>query len=297
MNQLWRDYALFHVYQVYSQDMDPAYPVLATIECDMDPEQQVWFSFLHVAYYNLGSALAVFERYSEPTVPTDLLKLPCATERRGNRDPRRLAAHFASICDIAEQHGGLHAWLSSHIVTDPIDSWNNVVAALQTIHGNGRWASYKMSEILWKVNGFNLRAPDMGHANSSGPRQGLALLFDSLPQGNTASDIKVLDGLSDQVVDFLKGVGAQVSIETAETSLCDFHALCDGRYYVGHDIDAMLEQINKVPSGLSPIAFAARRATIPNEYLGELNGWSGVDPERKRIYRDTGVVITRGQNV
>lgn len=297
MKQAWRDYALFHALQVYSQDMDPAYPVLKHLQRGLDPERQVWLSFLHVAYYHLGSALAAFERYPDPCLPEDLLKLPCATERRGHRDPRKLAEHFIALRQTAEDNGGLHAWISSQVSEDPLESWSSVVKALQTIHGNGRWASYKMSEILWKVNGFALEAPDMGHANSSGPRQGLALLFDSLPQGNSPGDIALLDQLSLEVVEFLKSEGARVSIETAETSLCDFHALVEGRYYVGHDIDGMLEQIIKVPSGVSEIAYAARSATIPPEYLGELNGWTGIDRQRKRIYRDTGKIVTRRQSV
>ena len=34
-------------------------------------------------------------------------------------------------------------------------------------------------------------------------------------------------------------------IEQVETILCDFHALAEGRYYVGHDIDQMQEQLDR----------------------------------------------------
>jgi hypothetical protein len=78
-----------------------------------------------------------------------------------------------------------------------------------------------------------------------------------------------------------------------ETSLCDFHSLTKGGYYLGHDIDAMQEQLHTTPSDLTPQAVAARLGTIPAAYLGEVGGWSGVDRDRRRAYRDTGRILER----
>jgi hypothetical protein len=47
----------------------------------------------------------------------------------------------------------------------------------------------------------------------------------------------------------------------------------------------MQTQLLKVPSKLTDKAFEARKATIPNEYLGELNGWIGVRKEKQNDYR------------
>ena len=264
---------------------------------DWDADTGVWLTFLHVAYYNIGSALQVFALHKDPTQPgSDLLKLPCATERRAHRLPTKLARHLQELANISLYHGGLHAWMHRHIVWgDPVASWHAMSRELQTVYGNGRWAAYKTCEMLWKVNGFNLAAPDMGHANSTGPRHGMALLYQNLPQDNSQSTIRLLDGLSLDVINNLEQRNVKATIETAETSLCDFHALVDGRYYVGHDIDGMQQQLITTPSNLTARAFAARRKTIPNEYLGELGGWVGVQADRKRIYRDTGQIITRRQ--
>ena len=133
----------------------------------------------------------------------------------------------------------------------------------------------------------------MGNANSSGPRKGLGLFFPGLPQGNSPTEIQYLDKLSEQVVENLQGKVSQVSMETAETSLCDFYALNKGRYYVGIDIDEMQEQLLRVPSDLTPLAFKARYETLPHEYLGELNGWEGIDKKRKGVYRDTREIALR----
>lgn len=292
---LWADYAQFHEAQTQSRDMDPAYPVLKWFADSMDRDSGLWLTFLFVGYYHMGSALKAFSLYPTPTVPAqEDLKLPIAQPRRSHRATLRFAQHLDSLCAKAEQHGGLGAWLdTSCVTTDPVINWKTLNNELTTVFGNGRWAAYKTAEILYKSHGFNLEVPDMGNANSSGPRKGLGLFFPGLPQGNSPSEVAQLDELSVKVVDYLQGKVSQVSMETAETSLCDFYAMSKGRYYVGIDIDEMQEQLLRVPSDLTALGFKARYETLPHTYLGELNGWEGIDKKRKSIYRDTRQVALR----
>jgi hypothetical protein len=292
---LWADYAQFHEAQTQSRDMDPAYPVLKWFADSLDRESGLWLTFLFVGYYHMGSALKAFSLYPALTVPDETtLKLPIAQPRRSHRATLRFAQHLDSLCAKAEQHGGLSAWLDSATTSeDPLTNWKTLNDELTTVFGNGRWAAYKTAEILMKSHGFNLAAPDMGNANSSGPRKGLGLFFPGLPQGNSPAEIAYLDELSLKVVENLTGKTSQVSIETAETSLCDFYALNKGRYYVGIDIDEMQEQLLRVPSDLTAMAFKARHETLPHAYLGELNGWEGIDKNRKSIYRDTKQIALR----
>jgi len=294
--ELWKDYATFHKGQYDSKDLDPVYPVLTTIgdELGLDQEQRVWLTFLHVSYYHIGSAMRVFAEYPNPAIPRDeLLTLPTGTERRAHRMPIKLHHHFNSLMGIADSYGGLYNWINQYVKPNPQAAWDSITEALTQPVGNGRWAAYKTAEMLWKINGIPMCAPDMGHAHSSGPRQGLDILFAGMPTGNTARDVAILDNASNEVLNKLQEHGIQAAVEEAETSLCDFHALVTGRYYVGHDIDQMQAQILKVPSDLTATIYKARAATIPNNYLGELNNWEAVDKERNRIYRDTGVVLLR----
>ena len=292
---LWADYAQFHEAQTQSRDMDPAYPVLKWFADSLDRESGLWLTFLFVGYYHMGSALKAFSLHPSPTVPgQDTLKLPIAQPRRSHRATLRFAQHLDSLCAKTEQHGGLGAWLDSATTSqDPLENWKTLNDELTTVRGNGRWAAYKTAEILMKSHQFNLAAPDMGNANSSGPRKGLGLFFPGLPQGNSPAEIAQLDQLSQKVVDYLQGKTSQVSIETAETSLCDFYAMNKGRYYVGIDIDEMQEQLLRVPSDLTHLAFKARYETLPHEYLGELNGWEGIDKSRKSVYSTTRQIALR----
>lgn len=286
--RVWDDYARFHHLALATRDVDPVYPVLARLAAGLGltPGDRVRLVIRHVAYYHLGSALAAFA--GEARV------LPCGTERRAHRDPRQLHRHLTAVEAIEAAPGGWETWLAPAIRPgDPAGTWHALTARLTGVTGNGRWAAYKTAEMLWKVCGFPAAAPDMGHAHSTGPRHGLALLYDGCPAGNTPADVAHLDRLSAGLCHELTARGLPAPVEEAETTLCDFHALTRGRYYVGHDTDLMLRQVLDVQSTLTPAVLTARAETLPAAYLGERNGWAGPDPARKRAYAATGKILER----
>jgi hypothetical protein len=187
----------------------------------------------------------------------------------------------------------LYSWISNYLRDTPEKSWKAILPPLEVVYGNGRWASYKIAEMLQKVIDLPIQAPDMGHANSTGPRDGLSYLYSDLPSGNRAQDISTLDSISRDLLEKLAAHGASNRIEEAETSLCGLKSLINGHYYIGADIDKMQESLDKQPCSLTPIAYEARKNVFPRRYLGELNGWSGIDKERLKAYKKTGVIITR----
>lgn len=304
VNSLFEDYVSFHRVEIANRDVDPVYPVLKSIgdALDWTLEMRVRSVFLHVAYYDLGSTLAAVDRqapflraFRDP-VPG----LKCGTERRRHRMGDNLEVHLADLNEAAVAYNGLSQMIEDFCVRDPVDSWRRVSEAVQDINGNGRWAAFKTCEMLASVCGLPLEAPDMGHANSSGPRAGLGLLYPDTREliGNRTEVIRELDEVSDLLVRELRSRGTEASAATTETTLCDFHSLVEGRYYAGLDIDVMQEQLMRAPLSqrMLTTAMEARWATLPKAYLGERNvdGWQGPDRARKRAYRLTGEIVERG---
>jgi len=300
--QLFDDYVKFHQIQIANRDVDPVYPVLREVAeiLGWTPEERIRSVFLHVAYYDLGSALAALDGKSGAfltafTQPRE--GLACGTERRRHRMGDNLAVHLHHLDNIAIRYNGLSTWVQELITDDPVSNWTYVSTRLMEVDGNGRWSAFKTCEMLAEVCGMPLRAPDMGHANSSGPRQGLELLYPATQylKGNRPGVIAALNVTSNLLVWELQARGAEASLETAETTLCDFHSLAEGRYYPGLDIDVMQEQVQRAPMNewMRGIALAARRATLPEPYLGELHGRTGPDRARKRVYKLTGEIVTR----
>jgi hypothetical protein len=278
-------YYRWHWLQKATKDIDPVYPVMREylVECGTSDSQMAWLVFLHVAYYHLGSALLVFGDNPNPHMPKpDRLKLPTATERRGHRDPDKLAGHFQALFDMFDVFGGPYAALCA-------PSWTEQIDRLLSVYGNGRWAAYKTAEMAQKVLGRPIQPTDAQHADSTGPRKGLADVFGPQPAGNSTAVIADLDRRTTSLAANL----GETDLGYVETSLCDFHSLLAGHYYLGHDIDAMQAQLYAVPSEETLPIFTARRETLPHEYLGEFHGWIGPDADRKRAFLRTGEILER----
>lgn len=294
--KLRADYIEFHRLSLATHDVDPVYPVYKHLlgELNATDEEGFWLTVCHLTWYDAGSALAAWGHIVGASPSEKLLRgltelgLPCATERRGNRDPKQLTANLLGWGEVARAAGGIGAWVRRGLRLAAGESWRGVQEQVKFVHGNGRWAAYKAAEMFQKVNGLELKPLDMGHENSTGPRHGLEILFPGVPTGNDPLSIAKLNMVSEKLA-----TGLRTPIEEVETTLCDFHALVGGRYYVGHDIDQMQAQLLRTPSIFHEDAWNARFRSLPHEYLGEYNGWDGPDPARRGWYKRTGEILTR----
>lgn len=278
-SRYWQSYCTFHRAQVETHDMDPVYPVLKRTAAlrDWDEDDTVRAIFMHVAYYHLGSAMYAMDCGARAG-------LPIGTERRGNRDPHRLAKHLRAVEEWLGQAPARHIW--AYLKGHPVEDFQRLVDALREVFGNGRWAAYKTVEMLEKVAGFPIAAGTMSITDSSGPAAGLAILVPGADVTEAAA-AHVTAALAYEL---------EMTIDPAEveTSLCDFHALFTGRYYVGNDIDVMQVQLSHVPQTPSVLAaWQARAAVLPKAYLGERNGWYGPNAARRRLFVSHGQVALR----
>jgi Alpha-glutamyl/putrescinyl thymine pyrophosphorylase clade 2 len=297
---LIEDFVTFSDEMIYSKDIDPVYPILAETydSLDLEDESRLWFTFLYMAYHMLPSATAAFERHPKPgPLDGDMLKLPMMMQRRNLRGGK-LQSHVASYLRAIEG-SSQDSWIRNGFRAGEAMREYNFEAfwlTSQSVWGNGRLAAYKWAEILEYVHGYQMRAPDMRLKDCLGPRRGVELVYDMLgaptaPLNIAGDDVKYR---------LQEGLGRELRWAEVETCLCDFAAMLQGRFYVGHDIDEIQEQITdyasrtvwkrqRVPS----ILFQAREGAIPHEYLGELMGWQGRDDKLKRSYRTDGLIQSR----
>lgn len=298
------DLARFTDLQQASKDMDPMYPVLRNLIQNMTIEQALWYSVLFVAYYNIASSNLVFKHVPEPgVVQGQLAKLPTGIERRGLRGGLPMTQHFEAWLKVVDTYGSLKLFVEEAVTKDPRESWNRLQRMLRLPYGNGRWAAYKTGEVFMKVNRIPLEPTDMGNDFSTGPRAGLGLFFDAV-KGNGPDAIRELDRQGWLLQQELLDRGVVAPIEELETALCDFHAMVDGRYYVGRDIDEMQAALivsERHPHDIIREEFEAtnvhiwqaRKDALPRRTLGEFNGWAGVDRTRLSHYARTGEIIDR----
>lgn len=293
---LFQDFKTFACGQLLTTDIDPAYPVLRhhfRTE-GWSKERRIWATILYVTAYHLGSAYALWKFYPKPGKIDFLPHFRTGIERRGFRGEHGAALaqkHLNHICDWVHNsiYKDLVGWLEAHAGYGGITGWANVRRAFEQFPYCGPWASYKFADLVKHVLGYPIVAPDLGVGGggaTAGPIPGLVLLTGE-PWDKCARDIT----LQKDFLDYCLNSGIPFAgFDQLETSLCDFNSLVNGRYYLGHDIDMMMEQIGE---GQAQPLWEARISAIPQACRGEHNQrWFGVRKELKKMYKDTRAIYS-----
>lgn len=300
------DVAMFGWRMLGSKDIDPVYPVLQYILEYHDlkglkDERGLWLTVLYVAFYNLPSALTAFRWVPMMPIEDECISawnLPIGIERRGLRGGK-ISKHLMDYWERVRAVGNGSVYKQRRFLREgwsgnetPEQRYLKFWDQWQTVWGNGRWSAFKMAEILETVHGFQMQAPDMRLEFCSGPREGLIWLYGL--QENTSTEDLNRWGL--HLRRQLGDRGVPLTWEELETILCNFNSMRQGKYYVGHDVDEMQSQI-QTAEHLHPddkaLLWAARQQVVPREYLGETNGWSGIQKGRMKAYKDRGEIVVR----
>lgn len=307
------DFVAFSQRQYDSLDYDPFHPVLAVLIRGLDEREAYWLSTLYMAYYNIGSAYTVFMNTSVLSdLPSLMLELPIGLQRRNLRG-RKIEKYFRLFNEQVRKFGSIKAFLTSGFSGDEVKDWVVLQDTLNSIWGNGRWASYTLGELYQKVNGLPVLPTDIMNNNSSGPRAGLQLLMGRARSKGKQEVLAELDKKADLLFSAVQGrISTNIfylpqnhfDYGMLESQVCDFNSLTKGLYYVGRDIDRMQERIARAEGVIkhlgisgSPtgVIWEVRKEVFDSRYLGELQGWEGRTKYAKTFYRKFGVVADHGE--
>jgi len=279
MNRM-RDWREFGLRQREAVDIDPLYPVLREVFQPLPAEEKLWSVLVYVAYYNLPSAMTALSDTPPFTVPDGALsRLPTGIERRGLRGGEPLVRHLNSVLGFADYFGGFDSFLQHGWTGAPLRDWMWTRYNAEQVWGNGRWASYKLAEILQKVLDWPIFPPNMGMDRASGPRQCIDMLWDD------HVDAPECESRGRTLRIYAREGGLYVDLAEVETVLCDFGSAMKGRYYPGHDVALLHDDIRRMPDGDPRLRLeAAAVSALPERY------WRPIEPALKRLYRDTGEI-------
>jgi hypothetical protein len=246
------DFARFATAQLELRDVDPLYLVLGDLVADKPEEERLWGLVAYCAWYNLPSALTYLEATEwlpgvEPTL--EQAKMPTNTERRALRGGHQMLRHFWSIAGHLDAYGGVRSWLAAGNASElgPCEAWRQVRANVEGVHGNGRWASYKMADLLASVVEWPLEAPDMGMDAGLGPVKGIRYLFGE--PGSSSVAERWGQEARRHLAELGVNAGEPLPTSVVETLLCDYGSHLEGRYPPGHDTRELREATARLAPG------------------------------------------------
>lgn len=288
--KLFRDFCEFGEAHVRTRDVDPMYWVLPKgYELwGLNEQQMGWFTFLFVAWYNLGNAEKVFLEYPEPVEIQSNPGYSFGLDRRCFRGSVNKAI-LQHVRDGVSRFGGDPVGWSRRVAqAGGAEGWEALFNAVKRIRWNGHWAAYKWCKLMKNAFGLPITPPRVGIASggrNAGPIPGLVRLT-GLDWRQCATDARIHHALLEKMN--AEGVGYS-GLDNLDCGLCNFNGVMIGRYYLGKNIDAQQGALKSVPTSLF---WHARRACIPASHLGEVQGWDGLRKDMLVLYRDSGVLYT-----
>jgi DNA-binding ferritin-like protein (Dps family) len=284
MVDLHRDFDIFLRKLISSNDVDPIYPFIAsTLKCfDFEPE---WFCLVYTTFYSLESAIILCNEMNsaEQYNPKKFLEMRSSGilnkfghERRGNQ--RGINNQNLMLSIISKEL--LHIKKQSTKLDQ--QEFRNFIS--RTIPFHGLWSTFKIAEVFEKSLGCeNLKIDDLGivgkDVNSNdGPVGGLRWLY-GRENIYTKDWYRIWD-------EFGRNLSNEynVDIGEVESTLCKFHKIVSGNYFIGHDIMELIELKHVygnnwtkcMQENFSPL-FWKNIKTFPKHY--------------KKVYKETGDIL------
>ncbi len=295
--KLFKDFITFSERQIDCFDYDHFHVVFLELTKKMKEEESLWLTILYMAYYNEAAAVLAFS-VTKPCqqIPEKYLQLPISKMRRNLRGGL-IAKHIASFNALVKPYGSIKKFLTKDFVGEPKQDWKTVQQTLNTVWGNGRWSVFTTVDMLNKVNKFDIESTDIMNAGSSGPVNGIERLFGIIDRKDI-SDLNekaqyLLKLLNQKVKTRPYYAGDGIDFGMLESILCNFDSLKKRDYYVGRDIDRSLGLLQKTTAKCEKLGidtkplkkcWQVRKKVFAEEFLGEVNGWAGDEPEYAREF-------------
>jgi len=240
-----------------------------------------------MAFYDEASAWIVSQNSDPFSIPKNV-KFPIGSNRR-NLYGGQVVRHLESL---REQQRSAKDWPTHNFEGVPTKDWGTLKTNLGAVWGNGRFATFTTAEMLQKVNDVPVEITGFDNEGSSAPADGLCRMFKcervvSLldKYGERVYKVLQLKGMKPFYTDLDRGV--------VESILCNLSAICRGRFYSGRNVDRQQGKIiavEKLGYNLDDL-WAYRSDVFPTKYLGEFQGWVGINKPRMRHYQLTGEVL------
>lgn len=172
------------------------------------------------------------------------------------------------------------------------------VTVVENCYGFGRFSAFLFLETYGVIFGKTFTNNKLDWKNGATVTSGL---FNVLGLDEQADDWdkrhklwckpETLDQIANEILGCVTR-GKELAI--LETNLCAYRKLFKGSRYIGYYSDRVLDELHYSLKTFPECAkelnllFTAREKVIPDKYLGEKHGWTGIRKELKKFYLKNG---------
>lgn len=279
--------------------------VLKYISRNYDNQSKLDLAYFYTLTYSVPSAVLMLQnRIPLKSMGTKQLsrfkdELIFRSDKRYTKDFNRFENNF----DYWKQNiDGKFDLINRKIVKDGMirEGTTNLV---ESFCGFGRYTAYVFIETYCYIFGLGVDKRESPKFEGGGRNTFVAGIYNAFGEDNEADYVykygvrdkrdarKKLDFLTEEI----RKKGGDTSFFSIETSLCAYRKHFAGTRYNGFYADRQLEEIisyeNRGLKNLAQLCYEARRNSERNEYLGEINGWSGIRNRLKKHYIKTGEIL------
>lgn len=276
-----------------------------------DKDQQVWWVLLYSACYCMGTACVLAEELDYKTLKPKQLRrfweenkprLIFQSDRRYIKNMNQFNDIVAEF--IKRSHRQPWSYISQFIKNTPQETYKALYSEVSSWKYYGRFGTILFLYNLNKLLGVELDSTDYDWKTG---KTTTAAIFNAYYEDDKADDFEADGKLTQEQVQFLDTTLQKVikilkkrypdkvwTIMGVTSDLCSYRKLFKQSRYLGYYVDRQQEELiwlqKQWPeySALWQDIWGWRQEFIDPQYLGELQGWSGVQKERMKSWAERG---------
>lgn len=264
-------------------------------------QQRYELSYFFSITYSVESAVILFENQAEifkninAWVCENKAKLVFQSDRkyiRMKNSFNRCLDYFRNIRDVHEFIG--------NVTKNGVIVLQKAIPYVETWKLFGRFSAFLFLEMFVDMTGYPIENTTIDWKNGNTATSGLLNVFgydkeaeDFDKTRRLRRTYKTMDGMLGILVNGIQKNGGNPNVTQVETSLCAYRKFYKGSRYNGYYLDRMLEEIYKMKTDFPKVSeelLEIRARKYEDKYLGEKNGWSGIRPRMKKLYKESGII-------
>ena len=303
-------FEIYHHAMQKTWDIDPAYPALQYIfeRYELNLEQCLWLCWLYAVTYCTPTLFYIYNEFPDfedieigrfqKWHDKNWSKLLYQTDKRHEKG--KLVGTLESYMKVL--NGRTQREFYAETITDDTnESYTKLITEILPVKGFGRLTIFMLAESLKRCLGYNYEPISMDIPNALSSRNGLCYAINHdkvIDQKLTRTQVYDYEN---EVVSLVKKLKENLydidpeltDIFSVETTFCAYKGLFRKKRYIGYYIDRLQYEIEKMENNVKTgVDFTPlwdfRYECLIHDYLGELNGWSGIRRDKAKIFFETG---------